>query len=133
MKEKLEDYHDEFQNVPSNHPDHPVKVIVGNPIFVNPNSSDALKEILRRVGKAANVKRYNKDDLQAREWLNITMDGLPYLVCRGVVDDVLICFECGEKLKRRMLVSIVSKAIRGSSVVLCKNLAGLCSALASFI
>lgn len=136
LKEKLADCHDEFQHVPSNHPDHPVKVVAGDPIFVNPNSSDALKEVLRRVGKASNVKRYNPDDLQARELLNTTMDGLPYLVCRGVID-VKLGSECGGGggggLKRRVLVSIVSKAISGSSVVLCKNLAGLHSALASFI
>lgn len=100
MKQKLEDYHDEFQHVPSNHPDHPVKVVVGDPIFVNPNSSDALKEILRRVGKAANVKCYNPDDLQARERLKITADGLPYLRCRGVVDDVLLSSECGEEVDK---------------------------------
>ena len=46
LKEKLVDCHDEFQHVPSNHPDHPVKVVAGDPIFVNPNSSDALKEVL---------------------------------------------------------------------------------------
>lgn len=95
LKEKLADCHDEFQHVPSNHPDHPVKVVAGDPIFVNPNSSDALKEVLRRVGKASNVKRYNPDDLQAHELLNTTMDGLPYLVCRGVIDDVKLGSECG--------------------------------------
>ena len=133
MKEKLSECHDEFQHIPSNHPDHPVKVVAGDPIFVNPNSSDALKEVLRRVGNASNVKRYNPHDPQAREWLNITMDGLPYLVCRGVINDVLFVPNVGRRLKRRVLVSTVSKAIRGSSIVLCKNLTGLYSALASFI
>ena len=46
LKEKLSECHDEFQHVPSNHPGHPVKVVAGDPIFVNPNSSDALKEVL---------------------------------------------------------------------------------------
>ena len=133
VKEKLSECHDEFQHIPSNHPDHPVKVAAGDPIFVNPNSSDALKEVLHRVGKASDVKRYNPHDPQAREWLNITMDGLPYLVCRGVINDVLFVPNVGRRLKRRVLVSTVSKAIRGSSIVLCKNLTGLCSALASVI
>ena len=103
------------------------------PNLCNPNSSDALKEVLRRVGNASNVKRYNPHDPQAREWLNITMDGLPYLVCRGVINDVLFVPNVGKRLRRRVLVSTVSKAIRGSSIVLCKNLTGLCSALASVI
>ena len=103
LKQKLEDYHDEFQHVPSNHPDHPVKMVAGDPAFVNPNSSEALKEIMRRVGKAANVKRYNPDDLQSREWLKITVDGLLYLRCRGVVDDVPLCSECGEEVDKLQL------------------------------
>ena len=60
---------DEFQHVPSNHPDHPVKVVAGDPVFVNPNSSDALKEILRRVGKAANVKRYKLVSGLRSQWM----------------------------------------------------------------
>lgn len=100
LKEKLSECRDEFQHVPSNHPDHPVKDVAVDPIFVNPNSSDALKEVLRRVGKASNVKRYNPHDPQAREWLNMTMDGLPYPVCRGVIEDVLLCSECGEEVEK---------------------------------
>ena len=113
LKEKLSECHDEFQHVPSNHPDHPVKVVAGDPIFVNPNSSDALKEVLRRVGKASNVKRYNPHDPQAREWLNITMDGLPYLVCRGVIEDVLLCSECGEEVEKASVSEHCIKSHQG--------------------
>lgn len=69
FKQKLEDYHDEFQHVPSNHPDHPVKVVAGDPVLVNPNSSDALKEILCRVGKAANVKHYKLVSGLTSQWM----------------------------------------------------------------
>ena len=73
-------------------------------MFVNPNSADALKEVLRRVDKAANVKRYHPDNPSAREWLNVTMDGSPYLVCRKVIEDVPMCTECGaEVLKPKVL------------------------------
>ena len=113
MKEKLSECHDEFQHIPSNHPDHPVKVVAGDPIFVNPNSSDALKEVLRRVGKASDVKRYNPHDPQAREWLNITMDGLPYLVCRGVINDVLLCSECGEEVEKASVSEHCIKSHQG--------------------
>ena len=90
MKEQILESNNEFQHVPSNHPSHPVKVEAGDPVFVNPNSQEALKEVLQRVGKAANVKRYNPRDPSARQWLNVTMDGLPYLVCRKVIT-VLLC------------------------------------------
>ena len=40
------------------------------------------------------------ETLQAREWLNITTDGLPYLRCRGVIYDVLLCSECGEEVDK---------------------------------
>ena len=50
------------------------------------------------MGKAAYVKRYNPSDPAARQWLNVTMDGLPYLVCRKVIDTVLLCTECGDEV-----------------------------------
>ena len=113
LKEKLSECHDEFQHIPSNHPDHPVKVVAGDPIFVNPNSSDALKEVLRRVGKASDVKRYKPHDPQVREWLNITMDGLPYLVCRGVINDVLLCSEFGEEVEKASVSEHCIKSHQG--------------------
>lgn len=98
VKEQFSECNDEFQHVPSSHPSHPVKVVAGEPVFVNPNSQKTLKEVLRRVGKAANVKRYNPSDPGARQWLNVTMDGLPYLVCRKVINTVLLCIECGDEV-----------------------------------
>ena len=61
------------------------------------------------------------------------MDGFPHLVCRGVIDDVLLCSECGEEVEKARVSEHCIKTHKGSSVVLCKNLAGLRSALASFI
>lgn len=103
VNEEVTECYDEFQHVPSNHPDHPVKVVASDPVFVNPNSPDALKEVLRRIGKASNVKRYNPDDPNARHWLNVTMDGLPYLVCRKVVQEMLLCTECGDEVLKESL------------------------------
>ncbi|XP_067021906.1 uncharacterized protein [Acropora muricata] len=101
--ENISECHDEFQHVASNNPDHQVKVLASDPVFVNPNSADALKEVLRRVGKAANVKRYYPDNPSAREWLNVTMDGSPYLASRKVIEDVLMSTGCGaEVLKQKI-------------------------------
>lgn len=98
VKEKFSECYDEFQHVPSNHIDHPVNIVTSDPVFINPNSPNALKEVLRRVGIAAKVRRYHPNDPNARQWLNVTMDGLPYLVCRRVVNDVFLCTECGEEV-----------------------------------
>ena len=57
---------------------------------------DALKEVLRRVGAAAEVKRYDSEG--TREWLSVTMDGLPYLVCRKLLETLRICSHCQEEV-----------------------------------
>lgn len=67
VKEKLSECYDEFQHVPSNHIDHPVNIVTSDPVFFNPNSPDALKEVLRRVGMAANVRQYHPNDPNARQ------------------------------------------------------------------
>ena len=64
--EYISDCPDEFQHVASNHPNPQVKVLASAAVFVTPNA-DALKEALRRVGNAANVKRYHSDNPSARE------------------------------------------------------------------
>lgn len=69
-------------------------------MFVNFNLGDVLKEVLRRVGKVVNVKRYYLDNLSVREWLNVTMDGLFYFVSRKVIVDVFMCIECGVEVFR---------------------------------
>lgn len=79
VKDQISECYDEFQHVPSHHPTHPINVLASDPVFLNPNSQDALKEVLCRIGKAANVKQYNPSDPEARLWLHVTMDGLPYL------------------------------------------------------
>lgn len=113
VKEQLSECYDEFQHVPSNHIDHPVKVVTSDPVFVNPNSPGSLKEVLCRVGMAAKVKRYNPDDPKAQQWLNVTMDGLPYLVCRKVIEDVLLCTECGEEVLKESLTEHCIKVHQG--------------------
>ena len=98
VKDQISECYDEFQHVPSHHPTHPINVLASDPIFLNPNSQDALKDVLCRVGKTANVKQYNPSDPEACLWLHMTMDGLPYLVSKKVIETVLLCTECGEEL-----------------------------------
>ena len=62
---------------------------------------DALKEVLRRVGKPPNVKRYNPSNPNACEWLDVTMYRFPYLGNKNVIVDVLVCTECGAEVLRQ--------------------------------
>ena len=101
VKEQVTENYDEFLHVPSEHPDHPVKVTASHPVFVNPNSFDALKDVFRRIGASCKIRRYHPSDPDAREWLSVTMDGLPYLVSRQVIENVLICTECGEEVLKK--------------------------------
>lgn len=40
------------------HSNDPVKITVSYPAFVNPSSYSLVKEVLRKIGKAAGVRRY---------------------------------------------------------------------------
>ena len=56
-KEEVWETHDEWTDVPSRHPASPIKVETYDPVFVNPNSFDSVKEVLRQVGHASSVSR----------------------------------------------------------------------------
>lgn len=97
-KEELWENCDEWTDVPSSHPPFPIKVETCDPVFVNPNSFESMKEVLRRVGNAALVCRYHPGLPNARKWLCVTMDGAPYLVSRTVIDTVYLCCNCEVKV-----------------------------------
>lgn len=101
VKEQVSESYDEFLHVPSEHPDHSVKVTASDPVFVNPNSFDALKDVFRRIGASCKICRYHPSDPDAGEWLSVTMDSLPYLVSRQVIENVSICMECGEEVLKK--------------------------------
>ena len=104
VTEQVSENYDEFLHVPSQHPDQPVKVTASDPVLVNPNSFDALKDVFRRIGSSCKISRYHPGDPDAREWLSVTMDGLPYLVSRLVIENVLICTECGREVLKKDVV-----------------------------
>lgn len=104
---------DQWSHVPSGHPQEPVHVLPCDPIFVNPNSFESMKEVLRRVGDAAHIERYHPNSPNSRKWLSVTMDGLPYLVVRQVIDTVHICTACEQEvLKEQYTEHILSDSHR---------------------
>ncbi|XP_070541428.1 uncharacterized protein [Ptychodera flava] len=88
-----------YSHMESRHPDEPVKVKCGEPIFVNPNSYETVTEVLRAIGKAANVSQdASEESSNARKWLKITMDGLPYSLARNIISETFICTVCNESV-----------------------------------
>ena len=84
----------ERDDIPSNHPEDPIAVKVSDPVIVNPSSYSAVKEVLRAIGKAAGIRRYAPEIPNPREWLPVTMDGLPYGLFQHIVENTLIYVEC---------------------------------------
>ena len=82
VKEQVVERYDEFIHVPSQHSNYPVKVTASDPVFVNPNSFDALKDVFRRIGASCKIRQNHPGEPNAHDWLSVTMDGLPYLVNR---------------------------------------------------
>lgn len=84
----------EWNHVPSNHPQSGVSITVSDPCFVNPSSQATVAEVLRHVGGIACLTRYGHVGEGSREWLPVTMDGLPYFIALGVIDDTFLCIDC---------------------------------------
>lgn len=84
----------EQDDIPSNHPEDPIAVRVSAPVFVNPSSYSAMKEVLRAIGKAAGIRRYAPAIENPRKWLPVTMNGLPYGLAQHIVENTLTCVEC---------------------------------------
>lgn len=87
----------EWAHVTSNHSPNGVKISVSDPVFVNPNSVKTVTEVLRRVGHTACITRYGFTGNNSREWLSVTMDGLPFLVTVDIIEQTFICLACAKK------------------------------------
>ena len=60
-------------------------------VFVNPNSFESLKLVLRHIGKTAGVRRYGGTE---REWVIVCCDGLPYTMIFRLIQEYLTCAAC---------------------------------------
>ena len=80
-----------YDHVESGHPSESVPVYVMDPVFVNPNSFESLKLVLRHIGKTAGVRRYGGTE---REWVIVCCDGLPYTMIFRLIQEYLTCAAC---------------------------------------
>ncbi|XP_071163549.1 uncharacterized protein [Mytilus edulis] len=95
-KSKADDDHIDsfrFGHVEHFHQTSEIPVFVMDPVFVNPNSIDNLKLVLRHLGKTAGIKRYGGEE---RDWVIVCCDGLPYtMVCR-MIEEYFTCIICNK-------------------------------------
>ena len=97
VKTVHEEFVIEWSHVPSNHQCDAVTISVSDPVFENPNSQKAVTEVLRRVGHTARITRYGFSGPNSREWITVTMDGLPFLIAVNIIKETFICHACAHK------------------------------------
>lgn len=86
---------DEYHHLTEVHPKNPPKEIVGQPIFVNPCSYDAIATVLRKLGNNTGVEKYGTG---TRQWLAVESDGLPFVLGSRVVENTMQCAICKESI-----------------------------------
>ncbi len=69
----------------------PPDISVADPIFVNLNSYESLRIVLRKIGKDAGDTRYGG---MKCTWTTVCCDGLPYKLCMKIIDQTFRCGSC---------------------------------------
>ena len=89
--------HARYQHIPSAHRGA-TELTVGMPTFLNPNSSESVTLIMRHIGIACGVSRYESGE---REWSFVCCDGRPHSLYHKILDEALICNLCGSSFSTR--------------------------------
>ena len=90
-KKPTEESQGRYEQIPSNYPNEIPQVKVGEPTFLNPNSYENCREILRKIGVEAGIERYGG---KKRQWVIIECDGLPFRLCFNIIKDTYTCSIC---------------------------------------
>ena len=87
-----------YDHIASSHQEQPPAVILGDPIFVNPNSYETVSKVLQNIGSECGVQRYVQDPEKVeRQWLLVVGDGAPLSLIIHLIHDALICTLCSER------------------------------------
>ena len=76
-----------YEHVISNHV-KPHELVLTDPVFCNPNSLETVARVLRKIGKENGIIQYGGT---RRYWTFICCDGLPYLICKKLKEEAVIC------------------------------------------
>ncbi|XP_071139288.1 uncharacterized protein [Mytilus edulis] len=89
--------HQRFEHVPSNHKES-TKLMMGRPVFLNPNSNEAVALILRSIGISSGIKRYEGNN---RHWTFVCCDGRPHSLYQKLLTESVICSYCNQAFLNR--------------------------------
>lgn len=78
--------------IASQNPDRIPVLSLSDPCFVNPNSYNSARAILRQIGLQAGIRQYSREG--DREWLFVVCDGLPFGLCQQVIKNTYRCKLC---------------------------------------
>ena len=84
----------DYSHLQDHHPATQPEGHVGNPVFENPCSYDAVAKVLRDIGRQGGLKAYGG----CREWLVVMLDGLPYNLALSLIERVFVCVVCGSQV-----------------------------------
>lgn len=86
-----------MEQIPSKHKGAK-EVVVGEPVFVNPNSLHSVALALRKIGIENGIKRYGGS---TRSWTFVTCDGRPHSLYQKLVTEWVVCATCNESFPSR--------------------------------
>ena len=66
-------------------------VVTGEPEMLNPNSYEAIAEIIRSIGQKLGITRYGAGK---REWVFMECDGGIYIIAEKLISNVFLCSTC---------------------------------------
>ena len=89
--------HTEYSDFEDKHTFQP-PLHVHEPVFVNPCSYSAVAVVLRKIGSASGIKQYGTGD---RKWTVVICDGVPYNLCRRIINSSYLCSLCGTSCNGR--------------------------------
>ena len=89
--EKQSISHTEYSDFEDKHTFQP-PLNMHEPVFVNPCSYSAVAVVLRKIGSASRIKQYGTGD---RKWTVVVCDGVPYNLCRRIINSSYLCSICG--------------------------------------
>ena len=79
-----------------------IKVLVGEPDMLNPNSFENLLTILQTLGKRASIEKCSPDDsIEKQKWLFLENDGRILNIVLKLIFNVYRCSECKEAVYGR--------------------------------
>ena len=65
-------------------------VILLDPVFVNPNSTDTIPLVLRHIGRKAGISKYSQGGAEGRQWTCVCCDGVAKFAILFVVTIIFI-------------------------------------------